>query len=276
MLTGMSGGEALPPPDLFEGRVAVVTGSARGIGLAIARRFAAAGAAVVVADRDEPGATHAAETLDQLGGRVTAVGVDVSDATQVDRLMDVTRSTYGAVDILVNNAAHARYGFAVDLGEEEWDYTIAICLKGVFLCAQRAARIMLRQGSGKILNISSMAATVGLARTVAYAASKGGIEAMTRVMAVELAAAGIQVNAIAPGPVETEFSREVVSEQGRAARLARLPAGRFGSPNDVAGAALFLASPAADWINGAVLAVDGGYTVAGAIERRDASPAKRA
>jgi NAD(P)-dependent dehydrogenase (short-subunit alcohol dehydrogenase family) len=262
-------------PDLLSGRVAVVTGAARGIGLAIAERFVGAGASVVIADRDEPAARAAAESLDPAGGRSMAIAVDVSDSAQVDRLVESTEATYGRVDILVNNAAHARYDFAVDLGEEDWDYTISICLKGYFLCAQRAARSMLTAGGGKIVNISSMAASVGLARTVAYAASKGGIEAMTRVMAVELAESGVQVNAIAPGPIETEFSREVVSERGRAERLARLPVGRLGSPEDVAAATLFLASPATDWITGAVLPVDGGYTIAGAIEsRREATAAK--
>jgi 2-deoxy-D-gluconate 3-dehydrogenase len=123
-------------------------------------------------------------------------------------------------------------------------------------------------GRGKIVNISSISAHVGLARTAAYAASKGGIEALTRVLAVELARDGVQVNAIAPGPVDTEFSREVVSEQGRAARLARLPTGRFGTPDDVAGAVLFLASPASDWVTGTVLPVDGGYIIEGASEAR--------
>lgn len=262
------------PAHLLLDRVAIVTGGGRGIGRAIAARYAAAGASVVVADRDEAGAQEAAAALVEKGGVAMAAPVDVSQSVQVDRLINLTRSTYGRLDILVNNAAHARYDFALDLSEEDWDYTVAICLKGVFLCAQRAAQVMIAQGSGKILNISSMAAHVGLARTVAYSASKGGMEAMTRVMAVELAESGVQVNAIAPGPVETEFSREVVSEQGRAERLARLPAGRLGSPEDIAGAALFLASSEANWINGAVLAVDGGYTIAGAIERRSESEAK--
>lgn len=252
----------------LDGRVAIVTGAARGIGLAIARRLASAGATVVAADKDGGGTATAAASLKEAGGAALGVEVDISRSEQVDSLMARTVDAYGTLDILVNNAAHARYGFAVDLEEADWRYTLDVSLTGTFLCAQRAARIMRASGRGKILNITSISAQVGLARTAAYAASKGGIEAVTRVLAVELAADGIQVNAIAPGPVDTEFSREVVSEQGRAARIARLPARRLGDPEDIAGAVLFLVSPASDWVTGTVLTVDGGFTIAGASEIR--------
>jgi NAD(P)-dependent dehydrogenase (short-subunit alcohol dehydrogenase family) len=252
----------------LDGRVAIVTGAARGIGFAIARRLASAGATIVAADKDGAGAAAAAAALEAAGGRGLGVEVDISRAEQVDALMARTIDVYGALDVLVNNAAHARYDFAVDLDEADWRYTLDVSLTGTFLCAQRAARIMRRSGRGKIVNITSISAHVGLARTVAYAASKGAVEAVTRVLAVELAGDGIQVNAIAPGPVDTEFSREVVSEEGRAARIARLPAGRLGDPEDVAGAALFLVAPASNWINGTVLAVDGGFMIAGASEAR--------
>jgi NAD(P)-dependent dehydrogenase (short-subunit alcohol dehydrogenase family) len=138
---------------------------------------------------------------------VLAVPVDISQRPQVDRLIEVVEDRLGAPDILVNNAAHARYDFAVDLGDDDWDYTLGVSLTGTFTCAQRAARRMIDHGGGRIVNITSMAAHVALARTVAYAACKGAVEAMTRVMAIELAEYGVQVNAIAPGPVDTEFSR---------------------------------------------------------------------
>ena len=249
-------------------QVAIVTGGARGIGRAIAERFAEAGARVCVADRDGASADRVAETLSATGAHAIGVAVDISDRAQIDQMMDVVAERLGPLDVMVNNAAHARYDFAVDLDDDGWDYTLGVTLTGTFTCAQRAARRMIAEGGGRIVNITSMAAHVALARTVAYASSKAAVEAMTRVMAIELAEYGVQVNAIAPGPVDTEFSREVVSEEGRRQRLSRLPAGRFGTPADVAAAALFLASPDAEWITGAVLAVDGGYTIAGAIESR--------
>jgi NAD(P)-dependent dehydrogenase (short-subunit alcohol dehydrogenase family) len=257
----------------LEGQVAIVTGGARGIGRAIAQRFADAGATVCIADRDGDGAQRAARALGGDGTTALGLAVDIAHRGQVDELMDTVDSHFGRVDILVNNAAHARYGFAIDLGDDDWDYTLGVSLTGTFTCAQRAARRMIETGGGRIVNITSMAAHVGLARTVAYAACKGAVEAMTRVMAIELAEYGVRVNAIAPGPVDTEFSREVVSDAGRAERLRRLPSGRFGAPEDVAAAALFLASADAAWVTGATLIVDGGFTIAGAIESRRAAGA---
>ena len=250
----------------LDGRTAIVTGGARGIGRAIAERFLEEGASVVIADRD---GDTAERTASELGERAWAHQVDVTRRNDVGALVQAVADQAGRVDVLVNNAAHARYDFAVDLAEEAWDYTLEISLKGYFLCSQAAARQMLRQGGGKIVNVSSISAVVGLARTAAYAASKGGVDALTRVMAVELAQDNIQVNAVAPGPIATEFFLEVVSEEGIEQRKRRVPMGRLGEPKDIAGVAAFLASADSDWMTGTVVRVDGGYTVLGSMERRD-------
>lgn len=250
----------------LDGRTAIVTGSARGIGRAIAERLLSEGATVVIADRNGEAAEA---TASELGERAWAHRFDVTRRDEVKELVGTVAERADRLDILVNNAAHARYDFAVDLAEEDWDYTLEISLKGYFLCSQAAARQMLRQGGGKIVNVSSISAVVGLARTTAYAASKGGVDALTRVMAIELAQDNIQVNAVAPGPVATEFFLEVVSEEGIEQRKARVPMGRLGEPEDIAGVVAFLASADSDWMTGTVVRVDGGYTVLGAMERRD-------
>lgn len=249
----------------LEGQTAVVTGSARGIGRAIAERLLVEGASVIVADRDREGAER---TAADLGERARPHRVDITRRTEVEELVRATVEREGKLDVLVNNAAHARYDFALDLAEEDWDYTIGITLTGTFVCAQAAARVMAERGSGKIVNVSSISADVGLARTIAYGSAKGGVNAMTRILAVELAEYGIQVNAVAPGPVLTEFSREVVTEEGFELRRTRIPLGRWGEPEDIAAAVAFLASPDADWMTGEVVTLDGGYTILGAMERR--------
>ena len=252
----------------LKNKCAIVTGAARGIGYATAELFSAAGAAVLVADRDGEAAREAAQTISAArGAHVEAFEVDIADPRQVDAMVATAVDRLGGVDVLVNNAAHARWARILEISDEDWDYTYSVCLKGSFMCLQRAARVMRDAGrGGKIINVSSMTVPLGHTRSVAYSSMKGAIETLTRVAAVELAEHGIQVNAIAPGPTDTEMSRAALTEAGRAARLTRLPGGRFGKPSEVAGAALFLASSHSDWVTGTVLAVDGGYTATGVME----------
>lgn len=252
---------------LMQDRTVLVTGGARGIGLAIAELLAAHGAAVTIADIDGEGAARAAKSLARTGARVSAATVDISDIAQIDAMVEAAVSAHGPLDVLVNNAAHAKFGFVLDIGEEEWDYTYKISLKGNFFCLQRAARAMVEAGrGGSIVNVSSMTVPLGHARNIAYSSMKGAIEVMTRVAAVELAPHDIRVNAVAPGPIDTELSRAVLTPQGRAMRLSHLPGGRFGQPHEVAGAVLFLASGLSEWVTGTIVPVDGGYTATGAFE----------
>jgi gluconate 5-dehydrogenase len=243
-----------------------VTGGARGIGRAIASRLARAGASVAIGDRDAATAAATARELSDEDLDVVGMPLDVTSAAEVADVLDQIVRRSGRLDILVNNACRARYRFLLDMEQADWDDAVSACLTGTFLCAHAAAPLMRDQGSGKIINISSMAASVGLARTTAYAAAKGGVEAMTRVLAVELAPFKIQVNAVAPGPVDTEFSRSSLPQEIRRARLERMPAGRFGTADEVAALVGYLCSDEAEWITGAVFRIDGGYTAAGSIE----------
>jgi len=238
----------------FERQVVVVTGAGHGIGRAVALRFAEEGALVVLNDLDASRAEDAAsEAKADLW-----VAADVSDKEQVDAMFDRVEEEYGRIDVLVNNAGNiyaARHFLEGD--EQWWDQVLGVNLKGAYLCSHRAAQKMVRQHSGVILNMSSGGATRAHRGNVAYDASKGGIEAMTRAMALDLAPYGVRVNAIVPGLIRTyDISDETAAERGEV-----VPMGRLGTPEDLAGPTVFLATEDARYITGACLVVDGGVLV---------------
>ena len=243
-------------PKRFLGKVAIVTGAGHGIGRAVAERFGREGARVVVNDVDESRAREAAGAI--AGGEAIAVQADVSKSAEVAALFDATLERFGTVDILVNNAGliYADRHF-LEGDEAWWDKVLGVNLKGAFLCSHRAAHIMVRKGGGVIINMSSGGATRSHRGNVAYDASKGGIEAMTRAMALDLAPYGVRVNAIVPGLVRTyDISDEIAAERGRVVPLARLA-----SPEDISGPTVFLATEDARYMTGACVVVDGGVLV---------------
>lgn len=239
------------------GKVAVVTGSTRGIGRAIAERFVAEGARVVVNSRSAGSAEAAAL---EIGGETVGVTADVGSAAGAQRVVDGALDAFGGLDVMVCNAGMAMPRDSLEISEDDWQRTLDVDLSGVFFCAQRAARVMLKRGRGAIVTISSLQAFAPLARRVAYAAAKGGVVAMTRSLAAEWAPS-VRVNSVAPGYVATPMVRELVA-QGRVdpeAVSRRTPFGRMAEPAEVASAVLFLASDEASFITGETIMVDGGW-----------------
>jgi len=240
------------------GRVAVVTGANTGIGQGIALALAAAGADIAAVGR-----TPAEETVEKacaLGRRAEIISADLSTIEPVNRVVDEVVDKLGGLDILVNNAGIIRRADSLDFTEEDWDAVIDTNLKSVFFLCQAAARHMVGQGRGKIINIASMLTFQGGIRVPSYTASKSGIGGLTKLLANEWAAKGINVNAIAPGYIATNNTAALqADEQRNRSIMERLPAGRWGSPDDMGGAAVFLASSASDYVQGHILAVDGGW-----------------
>ncbi len=240
------------------GRVAVVTGANTGIGQSIAVALAQAGADVALVGR-----TAASETADKvraLGRRAEIVSADLSTIGPVDRVVDETVDKLGRLDILVNNAGIIRRADAVDFTEEDWDAVVDTNLKSVFFLCQAAAKKMIPQGSGKIINIASMLTFQGGIRVPSYTASKSGIGGLTKLLANEWAGKGINVNAIAPGYIATNNTAALQADEARNRQIMdRIPAARWGDPQDLGGAAVFLASDAAAYVQGHILAVDGGW-----------------
>ena len=247
----------------LESKVALVTGASRGIGRAVAVRLGRDGAAVVVNYAGSHGAAReAVAAVEQAGGRAVAVQADVSQVSDVERLFDATFERFGRLDILVNNAGMNHGASVLAMERTDWDAVVETNLTGMFLCAKHAAAAMVARGAGgKIINISSIYSLFGTPSFAAYGASKAGVLGLTRALAIELAVHGIQVNAILPGWCETDMTHGMpASELGEQIRR-RTPAGRWGQPDDMVGAAVFLASAASDFVTGVHLPVDGGYAV---------------
>ncbi|MCX8116652.1 MAG: SDR family oxidoreductase [Desulfobacterota bacterium] len=243
----------------LKGRVSIVTGGARGIGRAIVLTFVREGARVAIVDFDRDGAMALKGEIEKKGGEAIAVPCDVSKSGQVKEMVEqVKRAFGGRIDILVNNAGIIRRGTIDTVTEEDWDRVIEVNLKGTFNCSKAVVETMKQQGSGKIINISSIAGKMGdITSAPGYGPSKAGIDALTKTLARQLAPYGINVNGVAPHAIETEMSAQW-SEQRRKEIIASIPLGRLGKPEDVAEAVLFLVSEEASFITGEILDVNGG------------------
>jgi len=246
----------------LQGRVAAITGGALGIGRATARLFAAEGAAVAIGDIDAAGADLVAKEIRGGGGRALAVGVDVGDTGQVQAFVDRVVAEHGRLDVMFANAGIAHSAPFLEHPEAAWHRVLRVNLTGVFLSCQIAARQMATQGGGRIIVTASINGFRGVENLVGYNVAKAGVIEMTKTMAVELAQHHITVNAIAPAQIDTRLTRSL-PEDARRRRTERIPMGRFGEPEDVARAALFLASDDASYVTGHTLAVDGGYLAGG-------------
>ena len=245
------------PFDL-SGRVALVTGANGGIGQAIAVALAAAGADVALVGRSDISGTKA--QIEALGRRVLTLKADLETTAPVPGLVAETIRWGGRLDILVNNAGTIRRAEAVDFTEADWDHVMDVNLKSVFFLAQAAGRHMLERGSGKVINIASMLSFQGGIRVASYTAAKSGMAGITKLLANEWAGRGVNVNAIAPGYIATNNTAALQADPERNAQIvARIPAGRWGQPQDIGGAAVFLASDAAAYLHGVILPVDGGW-----------------
>jgi NAD(P)-dependent dehydrogenase (short-subunit alcohol dehydrogenase family) len=258
---------ALSEDSEFADRVAIVTGGASGIGRAVAKQFAQQGAAVVVADANSAGAELVAEALRESGARASGISVDVSQADQAEAMAAQTLAEFGKIDILVHSAGIGIERSFLETTPAEWRRIIETDLSGTFFCGQAVARRMVERGYGRIVNLASTAGIRGGSGRAAYGAAKGGVIALTKVMAVELAPHGITVNALAPGAIETELVARMHSDETRRVYRAGIPLDRYGTPEETAHAAVFLASDEARYITGHILAVDGGFLSAGVMHR---------
>jgi 2-deoxy-D-gluconate 3-dehydrogenase len=242
----------------LSGKVALVTGANTGIGQAIAVALAQAGADVALAGRSEP--TETLRAIEAAGSKTVNIKADLGSIEPVGRVIDEALAGLGRIDILVNNAGIIRRDDLLEFSEEDWDAVLDTNLKSLFFLSQSAARHMVGRGSGKIINIASLLTFQGGIRVPSYAAAKSGVGGVTKAMANELAPKGVQVNAIAPGYISTNNTTALRADETRSRQiLERIPTGRWGKPEDIAGAALFLAAPASDYVTGQILAVDGGW-----------------
>ena len=245
----------------LEGQVALVTGASRGIGQDLVLALAAVGATVAAAARSADDVAGLVAQVNASGGRAVGVELDVTDLAGIDRAVQGVLADHGRIDVLVNNAGLGANHDALEVTEADWDAMLDVNLKGLFFVTQAVARSMVPRGYGRVVNLSSQAGLVGIRRHAVYSASKGGVNMLTKVLALEWAPHGITVNAVAPTFIRTPGTAERLDEPDFAADvLARIPVGRFGTTADVAGAVLYLASPGAGLVTGVVLPVDGGWT----------------
>jgi NAD(P)-dependent dehydrogenase (short-subunit alcohol dehydrogenase family) len=261
-------------PDTLHDRVAIVTGASQGIGRAIAVELARVGAHVVVCSRRTDALEAVAAEVRGHGRKALVVACDVGDARQVDAAVAQTLSAFGRIDLLVNNAGYRIRSPLEDLPRSEWDAMVAVNLTGVFLFSQAVGRVMITQGRGKIVNVSSTAGRTGVRGMAAYAAAKAGVTVLTQSLGAEWAKHGITVNAVAPGPVETEGVLEVWKTPAMIAQAAReVPLGRLGRPEEIAWAVIYVASDQADFMTGETLYVSGGPRTGNREEPRGVSTA---
>lgn len=241
-------------------KIAVVTGASRGLGRAVAVGMAQAGAHVVGVSRSGAELEAAMEEVRALGRRALVVPADITQVSEIDRVVERTLAEFGRVDVLVNNAGINIPQYALEVTEEAWDAVMDVNLKATFFCAQRFGRIMVDQGRGKIVNVASQMALVGYYQRSAYCASKGGVAQLTKVLAVEWARYGVNVNAVAPTFIETDMTGPMfVDKAFHEDVIRRIPMGKLGQPKDVVGAAIYLSSSASDFVTGHTLLVDGGW-----------------
>ena len=239
---------------ILENKVAIVTGASRGIGKAIAQKFYEEGASVVIGDIVE------SSIADELGERARLIQVDISKKSDARRLIDFTLEIFGKIDILVNNAGITRDALLVRMKDDDWNDVLRVNLTGTAYCTRAVTRPMMKQRSGRIINMASVVGLTGNVGQANYAASKAGVIGLTKTMAKELATRGITVNAIAPGFIDTEMTAKL-PEDARKKMLGSVPLGRPGTPEDVAEVALFLASEKANYITGQVIQIDGGMVM---------------
>ena len=249
------------PSFRLDDQVAVVTGASEGIGYGLAKALANAGAKVALAARNADRLNQLADEIRAEGGDALAVPMDVTDVAQINDAMQKIHEHWGSLDILVNNAGIGLKSAAVDVTETHWDETMNVNLRGLFFCCQAAGKIMLDQGAGRIINMSSQVSVVGYRDYAVYCASKGGVNQLTKALALEWSARGVTVNAVGPTFIYTPGTAHLLDQpEVKESILSRLPINRLGTITDVAGAVIYLASPAGGLVTGELLLVDGGWT----------------